>query len=253
MISSRLCLLLAAVMVLVNPVRSAWADTISVAVASNFAEAMGTLSGAFERESGHRLRISFGSTGKFYAQIANGAPFQVFLAADQARPARLESEGLAIPATRFTYAEGRLVLWSPDGVSLKDPREALGQGGFRHLSIANPDLAPYGEAAQQTLRSLEVWDRIKPKLVRGQNIGQAFQLVATGNAELGFVALSQVKSPRNARPGTHWVVPGTLHAPIRQDAVLLKDDPAARTLLDFLKSDMALRVIRSFGYGVPAD
>ncbi len=239
------------------PAKAAPADTVAVAVAANFTEVMEALSEGFKERTGHSLRISFGSTGKLYAQIANGAPFDVFLAADQARPLRLEKEGLAVPGTRFTYAEGVLVLWSPDKtVVTGQPKKLLESAEFRHLAIANPDLAPYGRAAYETLKGLGLWSSLAPKLVRGQNIGQAFQFVATGNAELGFVALSQVMSPRNTAPGSRWEVPSPQHGPIQQDAVLLKrgdDNAAARAFLRFLRSPDSLRIIHAFGYRVSAD
>lgn len=225
-----------------------------VAVAANFAEVAERLAKDFERESGHKLIFVAGSTGKLYAQIANGAPFDAFLSADQATPERLEKEGLAVAGSRFTYATGRLTLWSSEpGRIGSDGAATLRQGEFRLLAIANPALAPYGAAAQQTLESLGLWKRFQDRIVMGQTIGQAHALVASGNAELGFVALSSVLSPRNQTKGSRWDVPSKLYTPIRQDAVLLAKgagNPAARGFLAFLRSKKAKAVIESYGYGV---
>lgn len=225
-----------------------------VAVAANFAEVAERLEAEFERETGHTLTFVAGSTGKLYAQIGTGAPFDAFLAADQARPERLEEEGLAVAGSRFTYATGRLTLWSPEpGRVGEDGSATLRQGEFRRLSIANPALAPYGAAAQQTLEKLGLWEGLKDKLVMGETVGQAHAMVASGNAELGFVALSYVQSPRNRTPGSRWDVPGELYAPIRQDAVLLAraaGNPAARGFLDYLRSARAKALIETYGYGV---
>lgn len=225
-----------------------------IAVAANFSEVAERLAKDFERESGHRLTSVAGSTGKLYAQIANGAPFDVFLAADQESPGRLEKEGLAVAGSRFTYATGRLTLWSSEpGRIGRDGAATLRQGKFRRLAIANPALAPYGAAAQRTLESLGLWQRFKDRIVMGETIGQAHALVASGNAELGFVALSSVLSPRNETRGSRWDVPSDLHAPIRQDAVLVAraaGNPAARAFLGFLRSAKAKAVIATYGYGV---
>lgn len=225
-----------------------------VAVAANFSEVVERLVADFEADSGHSVIVVVGSTGKLYAQIAKAAPFDVFLAADRARPAKLEEEHATVEGSRFTYATGRLALWSRDPGRVGDDGAAvLRAGEFRLLAIANPALAPYGEAARQTLRSLDLWDALQDKVVMGETVGQAHALVASGNAELGFVALSYVLSKRNETPGSRWEVPAELHAPIRQDAVLLlraADNPAARGFLDFLRSAEARRVIASYGYGV---
>lgn len=239
------------VLLLAGPVAG---EEAVVAVAANFTEVAERLEGTFERQSGHSLTFVVGSTGKLYAQIAHGAPFDAFLAADQARPERLEEEGLAVAGSRFTYATGRLTLWSrePGGVG-SDGAATLRQGKFRLLAIANPDLAPYGAAARQTLESLDLWTALEDQVVLGETVGQAHALVASGNAELGFVALSYVLSPRNEIPGSRWDVPAELHAPIRQDAVLLTRaaaNPAARGFLDFLRGDAAKTVIESYGYRV---
>jgi molybdate transport system substrate-binding protein len=225
-----------------------------VAVAANFSEVAERLARDFERESGHKLTFVAGSTGKLHAQIANGAPFDVFLSADQESPVRLEKEGLAVAGSRFTYATGRLTLWSREpGRIGRDGAATLRQGKFRLLAIANPALAPYGAAARQTLESLGLWQRFQDRIVMGETIGQAHTLVASGNAELGFVALSSVLSPRNATKGSRWDVPSGLHAPIRQDAVLLAraaGNPAARGFLAFLRGGKAKAVVKTYGYGV---
>ena len=222
-----------------------------VAVAANFAVPMQRLAADFERESGHRLLVSTGATGKFHAQIANGAPFEVFLAADDETPARLEREGLAVPGSRFTYAIGRLVLWSARAGYVDERGAVLERGDFRHLALANPKTAPYGAAAEETLRSLGLLDKLRPRFVQGENIAQAFQFVASGNAELGFVALAQVSGGGAPAGGSLWVVPAAMHAPIRQDAALLvrgRDNPAALAFLAYLKSEKAKAVIRAYGY-----
>jgi molybdate transport system substrate-binding protein len=232
----------------------AHADEALIAVAANFADSAERLAPAFERKTGHRVVITTGATGKLYTQIKAGAPFQVLLSADAEIPARLESENAAVSGTRFTYAVGRLALWSsnPDQIPA-DGAEALEKGDFRHLAIANPALAPYGVAAQQTLDALGLTQTLSPKLVMGENIGQTFSMVATGNAELGFVALSAVQSPAKSADGSLWVVPQHMYHPIKQDAVLLtagKDNAAARAFLDFLKSTEAHTIIESYGYGL---
>jgi len=245
--------ILAAIIALTAP-SAARADEATVAVAANFAEVIEELETMFEAATDHALTVTTGSTGKLYAQIKNGAPFDVLLAADQARPERLEAEGDAVPGSRFTYAIGRIVLWSlnPDAVAA-DGVETLEGGDFDNLAIANPDLAPYGLAAKQTLQHYGLWDALSGKIVMGQNIGQTFSMVATGNAPLGFVAKSYVLSPRNDQPGSRWDVPTEAYEPIRQDAVMLKraaDNPAAQAFADFLRSDNARAVIERFGYAV---
>ena len=233
---------------------AAAAEEAVVAVAANFAEVAERLEELFEEGGGHTVTFVVGSTGKLYAQIAHGAPFDAFLAADRERPERLEREGLAVAGSRFTYAVGRLTLWSREpGRVGTDGAATLTQGDFRLLAIANPDLAPYGEAARKTLQSLGLWEGVQAKVVRGQTVGQAHALVASGSAELGLVALSSVLSPRNEVPGSRWDVPAELHAPIRQDAVLLKrgaGNAAARGFLELLRSDPARPVLETYGYGV---
>ncbi len=232
----------------------AHAGQVLVAVAANFAEVLNELKPGFERRTGHTLVATTGSTGKLYAQIKGGAPFQVLLSADAHTPERLEREGLGLPGTRYTYALGQLALWSKTpGLWGGDAVAYLRAGRPRHVALANPELAPYGVAARETLQALGVWDALKDKVVMGQNIGQTHSLVATGAAEVGFVALSALKGPRQAVEGSVWVVPARLHSPIVQQAVLLapgRDAPAARALLQYLKSDEARRTIEAWGYGV---
>ncbi|MEI4233680.1 molybdate ABC transporter substrate-binding protein [Roseovarius sp. D22-M7] len=234
------------------PPPTAAADTALVAVAANFAEAAEALVAPFQEASGHKLTLTTGSTGKLYAQIAEGAPFDVMLSADAGTPAKLVDGGHAVAGTAFTYATGRLTLWSSDPGRIDDDgRAALADPALRFVAIANPDLAPYGVAARETLQSLRLWETLQPKIVMGQNVGQTHAMVATGAAELGFVALSAVRSPRARIEGSRWDVPQDLYAPIRQDAVLLRHgagNAAATAFLDFLRSDKAAAVIESFGY-----
>jgi molybdate transport system substrate-binding protein len=233
---------------------TASAEEALVAVATNFSEVIEQLEAGFESASGHSLTVATGSTGKLYAQINIGAPFDILLAADHRRPELLEEAGLAVAGSRFTYAIGRLTLWSPDPERVAaNGAETLQAGAFRKLAIANPELAPYGAAARETLAALGLLETLEEKLVMGETIGQTHALVATGNAELGFVALSYILSPRNKRPGSRWDVPLELHSPIRQDALLLMravDNAAARAFLEYLQNDTARGVIERFGYGV---
>lgn len=235
-----------------SPPPKAAADTALVAVAANFAEAAEALVAPFQEASGHDLSLTTGSTGKLYAQIAAGAPFDVMLSADAGTPAQLLDGGNAVAGTAFTYATGQLTLWSSDFARIgDDARAALADPALRFVAIANPDLAPYGVAARETLQSLGLWDRLQTKIVMGQNVGQTHAMVATGAAEVGFVALSAVRSPRARIEGSRWDVPQDLYAPIRQDAVLLRhgaDNAAATAFLDFLRSDEAAAVIDAFGY-----
>lgn len=248
-------LLLAAAVILALPAwtgKAAAADAL-VAVAANFTDVANALARKFSAESGHRLTITTGSTGKLYAQITNGAPYDVLLAADVRRPKLLEKSAYGVPGSRFTYAVGRLTLWSANKALIgKDGAATLRAADYRHLAIANPKLAPYGAAAKQTLESLGLWGKVRGRIVQGENIGQVFSMVSTGNAELGFVALSYVLSPRNAKKGSRWDVPADLYRPIRQDAVLLshgKNNPAAKGFLAYLKTAAARRYIAKFGYG----
>jgi molybdate transport system substrate-binding protein len=205
----------------------------------------------FEKATGHKAVLAFGSTGKFYAQIKNGAPFDILLSADDKTPAKLEAEGAAIAGSRFTYAIGKLVLWSAQAGVVDAQGEVLKHGNFKHLAIAAPKLAPYGAAAVETLEKLGLLSAVEPKFVQGENIAQTYQFVFSGNAELGFVALSQVYADGKLTSGSAWIVPDDLHSPIRQDAVLLtkaKDNAAAVALLGYLKSAAAKTVIKSYGY-----
>ena len=230
------------------------AEVIHVAVASNFILPAQEIVKTFESETGHQVKLSSGSSGKFYAQIQQGAPFQVFLSADVQTPERLGKEGLAIPATQLTYAIGKLVLWSAERDLIKNNKSALEKNEFKKIAIANPELAPYGKAAIETLTQLKMFHSVKSKIVLGENIAQTHQFVLSGNAELGFVSASQVMREGKFTQGSGWVIPESMHQPILQDAVLLtkaKDSVAARALLDYLKSAKAKTIIEQFGYGVP--
>jgi len=231
----------------------ALAAEVSVAVAANFTAPMQKIAQAFEQDTGHKAVLSFGSTGKFYAQIKNGAPFDLLLAADDETPARLEKEGLAVAGARFTYATGRLALWSQRPGFVDDKGEVLRAGHFDKLAIADPKLAPYGAAAVEVMTRLGLYQSLSAKLVQGESIGQTYQFVATENAALGFVALSQVFADGRLTQGSAWVVPQNLHAPLQQDAVLLlkgKDKAAAQALFNYLKTERAQTIIRSFGYAL---
>ena len=225
------------------------ADEIKIAVATNFAAAMNDIVERFEQRSAHTVLVSSGSTGNHYAQIKNGAPFEAFFSADSERPRLLENEGNAVAGSRFLYAVGRLVLWSPEPGYVDDQGRVLEAGEFRRLSIANPQLAPYGAAAREILIARGLWERLMPRLATGQDIGQAYAFVQTRNAELGFVALAQLRQPGKQIEGSYWLVPESLHRPIAQEAVLLRDVPAARAFLEFVKGAEAREVIRSYGYG----
>ena len=234
---------------------SAFADAaiVRIAVAANFANPMKMLANQFEKETGNKVLQSVGATAKLYAQIRSGAPFDIFLAADEATAERLERENAIVSGSRFTYATGRLVLWSVQANAVDAKGDVLKSGRFRHLAIAAPKLAPYGSAALQTLNQLGLEERLKPKLVQGESIGQTYSFVASGNAELGFVALSQVYENGQIQRGSGWIVPSTLHTPLRQDAVLLtqaRGNPAAKDFLAFLRTNDAKSVIRSFGYSI---
>ena len=227
------------------------AAEVNVAVAANFTAPMQRIAAEFEKDTGHKAILSFGATGKFYSQIQNGAPFQVLLSADDTTPARLEQEGLGVTGSRFAYAIGKLVLWSRRAYFVDAQGEILRSGKFDRLALANPRLAPYGEAAVQAMTNMGLLAQLTPKFVQGENISQTFQFVATENAQLGFVALSQVFTDGKITQGSAWIVPENLYTPIRQDAILLgkgKDDVAALALLSYLKTDSAKAVIRSFGY-----
>nr|WP_319528333.1 molybdate ABC transporter substrate-binding protein [Pseudomonas laurentiana] len=229
----------------------AWANDVQVAVAANFTAPIQAIAKDFEKDTGHKVVTAFGATGQFYAQIKNGAPFEVFLAADDSTPAKLEAEGDTVKGSRFTYAIGTLALWSAKAGYVDAQGNVLKQNQFQHLAIANPKAAPYGLAATQVLQKLNLTDATRAKLVEGQNITQTYQFIATGNAELGFVALSQIYQDGKITSGSAWVVPAALHEPIRQDAVILakgKDNPAAQALVDYLKGPKAAAVIAAYGY-----
>lgn len=225
------------------------ADDVKVAVAANFTAPMQEIARGFERETGHRVLLSFGATGALYAQIRHGAPFGLLLAADDETPRRLEREGMAIPGSRFTYAVGRLVLWSARPGLVDDRGEVLVRGGFfSRLAIANPATAPYGAAAMEVLSERGLLERLRPALVQGESIAQTFQFVKSGNAELGFIARAQLPGEGQ---GSAWLVPAELHRPLRQDVIALKgpgDRPAARALLDYLRGERARAVIETYGY-----
>lgn len=228
---------------------TAFADTAYIACASNFTEPMKTLVHIFETQTGHNLKVSYGSSGKFAAQIAHGAPFDVFLSADQAKPHSLTEQGLTVQGTQFTYALGTLVLWSADSALINSEALVLTGNAYRKIALANPKLAPYGEAAVEVLTNLHLLDETKPKWVQGENIAQTYQFIATGNAELGFVAFSQLQADNT--PGSYWIVPKHLYTPIKQDAVLLSKggkNVAARQWLEYLKSPSAQEIIHGFGY-----
>ena len=223
------------------------AETLRIAVASNFKTTMSKLTTQFEQQTGHKILLSFGSTGKHYAQILHGAPYDIFFAADAERPALLEKQQRAHAGSRFTYALGKLVLWSPDQNLFTDEK-VLSSNKFHKLAIANPRLAPYGVAAKQVLQSRKQWQHLQGKLVRGENIAQTYQFVQTGNAQLGFIAYSQVIDKVK---GSFWLVPTSLYSPIEQQAVLLTDNTAAKSFIHFIKSKQTLRLIQESGYDIP--
>lgn len=235
-------------------VSSTQADEVQVAVAANFTAPMQQIAARFEKDTGHKATLSFGATGKFYAQIVNGAPFEILVAADDETPTRLEKKGQTVAGSRFTYAIGKLVLWSAAPDLVDNRGEILKTGHFRHLAIANPKTAPYGTAAIETLNKLNLLANVQGRFVQGENIAQAHQFATTGNAELGFVALSQVFRDGRITSGSAWIVPPGLYTRIRQDAVLLdkgRNKPAAAALLVYLKGDRAAGIIKSFGYELP--
>ncbi|MCM2341712.1 molybdate ABC transporter substrate-binding protein [Rhodoferax sp.] len=228
------------------------ADEVSVAVAANFTAPMQKIAAEFEKDTGHKVAIAFGASGKFYAQIKNGAPFEVLFAADDDTPARLIQENLAVAGSQFTYAIGTLVLWSARPALVDPAGVVLKSGSFDHLAIANPKLAPYGAAAVEVMKSLGVYEASQARIVTGESIAQTYQFIRSGNAQLGFVALSQVLKDGKLE-GSAWLVPGKLHSPIRQDAVMLeggKGKPAAEALLKYLKTDKARTIIKASGYAM---
>ena len=229
----------------------AHADEVQVAVAANFTAPMKEIAADFEKATGHKAVLAFGETGKFYAQIKNNAPFEILLAADDETPTKLAKEGAAEAASQFTYAKGKLVLWSAKAAIVDDKGDVLKTSGFDHIALANPKLAPYGAAAVEAMKSLGVYDSLAPKFVTAENIGQAFQFVKSGNALLGFVALSQVTKDNKISEGSAWVVPANLYAPIKQDAIVLdkgKGKAAVEALMKFLRGDSAAKIIKSYGY-----
>jgi molybdate transport system substrate-binding protein len=235
--------------ILLSLSQTAFAGQTNVAVAANFTEAAKEIAEAFKAKTGHEAVLSFGSSGQFYTQIQQEAPFQVFLSADAERPQKLADEGLGDKASKFTYAVGKLVLWGKAADAGKG-EEVLKAGSFSKISIANPASAPYGAAAVETMKKLGVYEALTPKIVQGNNISQAFQFVDTGNAELGFVALSQLK---DVTAGSRWMVPQNLYAPIKQDAVLLKKgegNEAATAFITFLKGPEAAAIIKKYGYAL---
>ena len=228
------------------------AADVLVAVAANFTAPAKELAPIFEKQTGHKLVLSFGSTGMFYGQIKNGADFDVLLAADAKTPKKAIDEGYAVAGTSFTYAVGKLVLWSSDAKKITDGQALLNSGDFNKCAVANPKLAPYGLAAYEALKAMKIFEKVQPKFVEGDNIGKTFNFVKTGNADIGFVALSQVSKNGKLTSGSGWVVPEQYYNPIRQDAVLLKNGKnaeAAKAFLEFLKGPEAAKIKQAYGYG----
>ena len=231
---------------------AASAADVLVAVAANFTAPAKELAPIFEKQTGHKLVLSFGGTGMFYGQIKNGADFDVLLAADAKTPKKAIEEGYAVAGTSFTYAVGKLVLWSSDAQKITDAEALLKKGDFNKCAVANPKLAPYGLAAYEALKAMGIFEKVQPKFVEGDNIGKTFNFVKTGNAEVGFVALSQVSKDGKLTSGSGWVVPEKYYNPIRQDAVLLKNGKnaeAAKEFLQFLQGAEAARIKEAYGYG----
>ena len=227
------------------------AEDATAAVAANFTSAFQRLAAAFNKTTGHRVTASFGATGSLYAQIHNGAPFDMLLSADEKYPRQLEEQKLGVSGTRFTYAVGRLALWSPKAGQIDDRGEILRNGNLARLAIANPKVAPYGVAAEETLRNLGLWTQWEPRLVQGESITQTFQFVSSGNASLGFVALAQVRALPKDDVGSYWLVPEKFHTPLRQDAILVQHgahNAAARAFLEYLRSPEAKAIIEELGY-----
>ena len=227
------------------------AEEALVAVAANFSAPMQQIAASFQKDTGHQLRMSYGATGGFYAQIKNGGPFDVFLSADQITPQKLEAEGLGVALTRFNYATGQLVVWSKQDGLVDDKGQVLRNKNIQRVAMANPKLAPYGVAAWETMTALGLLEELKPKIVQGDSIAQTYQFVSTQNAQVGFVALSQVFANGQLTSGSGWIVPPHLYKPIRQDVILLKngkDNSAAKALLIYLKGEKAKAVMKSYGY-----
>jgi len=248
--SRLLCALLVSLLAVVAP---AQANEVSVAVAANFTAPIQKIATEFEKDTGHKLVASFGSTGKFYAQIKGGAPFEVLLAADEETPTKLISEKAAVAGSQFTYAIGKLVLWSSKPGVVDGKGEVLAKGSYEHISLTNPKLAPYGVAGIEVMKALGAYDSQQGKIVMAENITQAYQFVSTGNAQLGFMALSQLLKDGKIE-GSSWIVPARLYTPIRQNAVMLdkgRDKPAALAFIKYLKGDKSVAIIKSFGYELP--
>lgn len=227
------------------------AEEAMVAVAANFSAPMQQIAALFQKETGHQIKLSFGASGGIYAQIKNGAPFDLFLSADQLTPQKLEAEGLGVPNSRFTYATGQLVLWSKQEGLVDAKGHVLQNKSIQRIALANPKLAPYGAAAMETMTNLGLLKELQSKLVQGDNIAQTYQFVSTQNAQIGFVALSQVFANGKITSGSAWIVPGNLHQPIQQDVILLRkgqDNKAATALLLYLKGEQAKKILKSFGY-----
>ncbi len=245
-ISIRFCLLFLLLMS-----QSTYSATTLVAVAANFSKPMTEIAAGFEKATGHSANLSFGSTGKFVSQMENGGPFEILLAADEKSPEKLIQDGFAVSGSQFIYAVGKLVLWSATPGYVDDKGGILSSGDFTHLALADPKLAPYGAAAIEVLNGLKLQDKLQPLIVQSESIAQAYQFISTGNAELGFVALSQVIDNGKITSGSAWIVPAELHAPIKQAVVLLNngaENPAAKALLVYLKSAPALEIIKKYGY-----
>ncbi len=236
--------------------QTGWAATVLVAVAADFTKPMTEIAAAFEKATGHSAKLSFGSSGKAFAQIQSGAPFEVYLSASEKYPLELEKSGHAVADSHFVYAIGKLVLWSATPGYVDDQGEILKIGHFKHIALADPSHAPYGVVAEEVMKHQGVLDKLRPLLVMGENIAQTFQFVSTGNAELGFVGLVQVINVETGKigSGSGWIIPDHMHSPFRQTAVLLTtgvENPAAIALVDFLKSKAALAIIEKYGFGLP--
>ena len=231
--------------------QASWSATVLVAVAANFSKPMTEIVSQFEKATGHSVKLSFGSSGKFVSQLENGGPFEVLVSADEKGPEKLEQAGLTVPNTRFVYALGKLVLWSSKPNFVDDKGKILMTSNFKHLALADPKVAPYGAAAIDVLKKMKLLEKLQPLFVQGENIAQTYQFISTANAELGFLALSQVIENGKIVGGSSWIIPDNLHAPIRQGAVLMKigaENPAAHALIDYLKSIPALAIIKKYGY-----
>ena len=228
------------------------ADKLRIATASNFSPTLKAIAQQFEIDSGHKISIISSSTGKLYAQIINGAPFDAFFSADTKRAELLDLKGIGIAGSRFTYAIGKIILWSPKTNYIDSEGKILSTDSFHHLAIANPKLAPYGKAAQEVLQHYNLWKPLSSRMVRGENIGQTFQFVKSANAELGFIALSQVQQADTKISGSFWKVPQSLYSPIKQQAILLNDNSVSRQFLSYVKSQRALNIIQNSGYAIPS-